>query len=306
MFWTTPARLDLLVSDALGHQREMNGPPEEGDGGDPGRACSTIWRFCREITEGDLVVLPLRNPGPAGRWVAVGIATGHAWTDNTQPAGARLRRPVSWITDQVPKDAPKSDLRDSVDSSLQTVFRSRVNAVAQRFLLLAYHADDPGPEGERFNDWTPDKRRLAWSAFERTKTLLPPVAISGDEAGVRSPNDDRIPEGAKSRVAVNRYERDPEARRRCLEYFKYTCQACGLNFEERYGKIGREYMVAHHIVPLSEIEDHENHTVHPTEDLVAVCPNCHAMLHRPKDKALLVSELVEMMNQAGESADQFD
>ncbi|WP_419921293.1 hypothetical protein [Candidatus Poriferisodalis sp.] len=39
--------------------------------------------------------------------------------------------------------------------------------------------------------------------------------------------------------------------------------------------------------------------VHPTEDLVAVCPNCHAMLHRPKGKTLTVDELVEKMKQAG-------
>ena len=57
---------------------------------------------------------------------------------------------------------------------------------------------------------------------------------------------------------------------------------CGLRFEERYGEIGHEFMHVHHKMPLSEIANHDNHAVNPLEDLVPVCPNCHAMLHRPQ------------------------
>ncbi|MYB24015.1 MAG: hypothetical protein F4X37_02710 [Acidimicrobiia bacterium] len=49
--------------------------------------------------------------------------------------------------------------------------------------------------------------------------------------------------------------------------------------------------------PLSEIEDHENHVVNPLEDLVPVCPNCHAMLHRPKGQTLTVEELRQRMDE---------
>ena len=101
----------------------------------------------------------------------------------------------------------------------------------------------------------------------------------------------KIPEGAKSRIEVDRYERDSVARRLCLEHFRYTCQACGLRFEDRYGEIGGGFMHVHHITPLSKISDPDSHSVDPTADLVSVCPNCHAMLHRPKGETLTVNEL---------------
>ena len=54
-------------------------------------------------------------------------------------------------------------------------------------------------------------------------------------------------------------------------------------------------MHVHHKTPLSAITDREDHLVDPTRDLVPVCPNCHAMLHRPKGKVLTVIELQRHM-----------
>ena len=50
------------------------------------------------------------------------------------------------------------------------------------------------------------------------------------------------------------------------------------DFEEKYGVIGRGFIHVHHIVPISTIR--ESYQVDPVRDLVPVCPNCHAMLHR--------------------------
>ena len=114
---------------------------------------------------------------------------------------------------------------------------------------------------------------------------------------MESEDGHEIPEGAKTQVMVNRYERHPEARRRCLDHFGYECQVCGLRFEERYGELGREFMQVHHKLPLSEIADPDNYTVNPLEDLVPVCPNCHAMLHRPAGTTLTVEELRRRMDE---------
>jgi 5-methylcytosine-specific restriction protein A len=77
---------------------------------------------------------------------------------------------------------------------------------------------------------------------------------------------------------VNAYERDPRARKACLAHHGTNCSVCGFNFESRYGKIGEGFIHVHHLVPLSEVgEDYE---VDPIADLLPVCPNCHAMLHR--------------------------
>ena len=151
--------------------------------------------------------------------------------------------------------------------------------------------------GHQVDEEEADGLRQAWTDWLQDRSVL-----SGEEAGARPlVGGAKIPEGAKFRVEVDRYERDPSARRICLEHFRYTCQVCGLRFADRYGAVGRDYMHVHHKTPLSEVTDPDDHAVDPKIDLVAVCPNCHAMLHRPKGKTLTVSELQEMMDATEEA-----
>lgn len=94
-------------------------------------------------------------------------------------------------------------------------------------------------------------------------------------------------EGGKMFVSQNRYERNRHARSACLKYHGYKCKVCDMNFESKYGKIGRNYIHVHHNIPLSEIG--ENYIVDPIHDLTPVCPNCHAMLHIQKEDGLIHS-----------------
>ena len=87
-------------------------------------------------------------------------------------------------------------------------------------------------------------------------------------------------EGARKRVWVNAIERDREARRACLRYHGHRCAACDMLFGERYGKIGENYIHVHHVRPLSASSGERK--VDPARDLVPICPNCHAMLHRDR------------------------
>lgn len=57
----------------------------------------------------------------------------------------------------------------------------------------------------------------------------------------------------------------------------YKCCICGFNFEETYGPIGRGFIEVHHIKPISSLREGE---VVSTKDLIAVCSNCHRMIHR--------------------------
>ncbi len=57
------------------------------------------------------------------------------------------------------------------------------------------------------------------------------------------------------------------------------CEACGFEFEGRYGKRGRDYIEAHHRVPISKL-DTTKLTKITRKDLALVCANCHRMLHR--------------------------
>lgn len=92
-------------------------------------------------------------------------------------------------------------------------------------------------------------------------------------------------EGATKTISVNAYERNPEARRKCIEHYGYDCFVCGFNFEKVYGEIGKGYIHVHHLKPLSEIK--EGYLVDPIKDLRPVCPNCHALLHVAKGDGLL-------------------
>lgn len=95
-------------------------------------------------------------------------------------------------------------------------------------------------------------------------------------------------EGAVQSIIVNAYERNPKARAACLDYYGFLCQACGFNFEEKYGKLGKGFIHVHHVVPLAEIG--QQYEVDPLRDLVPLCANCHAMIHR-EIPALTLSEL---------------
>lgn len=102
--------------------------------------------------------------------------------------------------------------------------------------------------------------------------------------------DNTVYEGAKKTVTVNQYERNQIARQKCIKINGCRCAVCGIDFESMYGEIGRGFIHVHHVVPISSIG--ESYKVDPAKDLVPVCPNCHAMLHRGKGgKVLTVEEL---------------
>lgn len=88
-------------------------------------------------------------------------------------------------------------------------------------------------------------------------------------------------EGAARKITVNAFERNPAARRKCIDHHGCRCAVCGLDFEKRYGEIGRGFIHVHHRVPISELARQlgGGYEVDPVNDLIPVCPNCHAMIH---------------------------
>lgn len=103
-------------------------------------------------------------------------------------------------------------------------------------------------------------------------------------------NENNLYEGATTTIKVNRYERNKEARDKCIEYHGKKCSICGFDFEKVYGELGRGFIHVHHIKPLSEID--KEYKVDYKKDLIPVCPNCHAMLHkRLNGKYFSVDEL---------------
>lgn len=104
-----------------------------------------------------------------------------------------------------------------------------------------------------------------------------------------------IYEGAKKTIVVNHYERNSIARQKCIDANGCKCTVCGMDFQSMYGDLGRGFIHVHHIVPISTIG--KNYKIDPIKDLVPVCPNCHAMLHRSNDGHLLsIDELKQIIN----------
>ncbi|WP_439488177.1 HNH endonuclease [Algoriphagus sp.] len=93
-------------------------------------------------------------------------------------------------------------------------------------------------------------------------------------------------EGKTRQVIVNSYERNQLARQECIEHFGLNCQVCDFNFEDKFGELGQNFIHVHHIIDIATIG--KEYSVAPKKDLVPVCPNCHAMLHKKKPAAYTV------------------
>lgn len=77
-------------------------------------------------------------------------------------------------------------------------------------------------------------------------------------------------------------ERDGNIKKEAIAHAKklfgeITCVICGFNFEKRYGERGKDFIEAHHNIPLSQLGDEGGET--RIEDISLVCSNCHRMIH---------------------------
>jgi 5-methylcytosine-specific restriction protein A len=119
--------------------------------------------------------------------------------------------------------------------------------------------------------WT--MRSEVAKALERLRWVVQDDFMAPEEI----PSTSVYIEGASSRVTVNAYERNPQARLACLRRHGSACCVCGFDFAQAYGSEFSGFIHVHHLRPLSEIRN--DYVVDPESDLRPVCPNCHAALH---------------------------
>ncbi|PSW09229.1 HNH endonuclease [Photobacterium rosenbergii] len=134
--------------------------------------------------------------------------------------------------------------------------------------------------------------------FEKTLTKKSLTHIAGCWYATDSVIKDTLPEeviepneyleGVSKTIFVNSFERNAKARAACIAYHGSTCKVCDFDFKEIYGDIGEGFIHVHHLVPLADIQ--KEYIVDPINDLVPVCPNCHAMIHRTQPP-LTISQL---------------
>lgn len=148
-----------------------------------------------------------------------------------------------------------------------------------------------------------------WETAPRLNKQLAILELDADKAeslvigcAARLSHPDELPaitrtfaEGSRTVVTVNRYERDPRARKACLLHHGYKCSACGIDFERMYGELGKGFIEIHHLTPLGSSGRCE---VDPIRDLRPLCPNCHAMIHR-RSPVLGIDELIALIAASG-------
>lgn len=116
------------------------------------------------------------------------------------------------------------------------------------------------------------KRRKIWLyrlTYQLNQSDRLPEEVSANEVLV---------EGSAKTITVNAYERNLEARAKCIEYYGTKCVICDFSFRKFYGFVGDGYIQVHHLKPLSEIR--EAYEINPIADLRPVCANCHVIIHR--------------------------
>lgn len=124
--------------------------------------------------------------------------------------------------------------------------------------------------------------------------LLPLVEEEGAAEDEERDLDSGFEEGAERTVQSRRYERDPRNRAICLAVRGHRCQGCGIDFEEAYGSVAAGFIHVHHLEPVSTYGAPRE--IDPTQDLLPLCPNCHAVVHR-RTPPYTLDELHEFLKQ---------
>lgn len=123
----------------------------------------------------------------------------------------------------------------------------------------------------------------------------------GAKKAVLFDEDAVVSEGKKTEVSQKIYVRSSKLRDAAIQHYfkenKIFCFACKFNFEEIYGALGTGYIEIHHVKPVYAYENTDiNKTIQDAlRNVTPLCSNCHRMIHRRRDKILLVDELVRII-----------
>jgi len=246
-------------------------------------------QFYSRIQEGDKIILWMGH-GRFAEWGIIGFASVSAVCEAGSGAGcclSNLHRLEPYFT-PYPKNKPQETeqtlfLREVFGDdfkALNDVFR-QVNYIAKKATPVTIDTVSSAQYEKTFNRGA--KKRPEGGAAEEDG-LLPEERLERETYF----------EGIKKHAACSVYERNRQAREKCLAHYGTTCQICGFNFEKQYGLAGKGIHV-HHRKPLAEIK--ENYEVDPVRDLLPVCPNCHAAIHS-SSPARTVDDIRALLAQA--------
>jgi 5-methylcytosine-specific restriction protein A len=102
-------------------------------------------------------------------------------------------------------------------------------------------------------------------------------------------NDIELPKGMKTDAIEHkkirlhyRVERNGNIAKKIKTLKGYVCEVCDLDFREKYGQLGKNFIEAHHLKPISQMNLGELR-IDLVDDFAVLCSNCHRMIHRMDD-----------------------
>lgn len=113
-------------------------------------------------------------------------------------------------------------------------------------------------------------------------TCMSLILMTGILESFEETDQTGLPEGNRTKIIANKYERSGYNRVLCIREYGYKCWVCDMTFPDIYPGLGGDYIQVHHVVPVSQLGP--NYVINPIEDLVPLCSNCHSMIHWPNQK----------------------
>lgn len=152
---------------------------------------------------------------------------------------------------------------------------------------------------------------VVWKEFARSPSKLAAVvtsirnavdldALAGHE--LQGQEEPDIHEAAEGKVLTrlhrvrerNRALVDRKKRQALTKHGKLECEACGFDFQDRYGNAGAGLIDVHHTRPLHTLEPGQKTRLN---DLALLCANCHRVVHSGRHW-LSLEELRSALEQA--------
>lgn len=220
----------------------------------------------KKIKEGDRLFLIRQGVEPRGvvasGWATSDVIDAEHWDDAKRVQGQRAL--YVWVRFDILLDADREPILP----------RIKLNSG----ILKEMHWDSQ-TSGISIPDEVANQFEVEWARFLADKRIIQRHMVFEASILPEEVVEDRhYFEGAHKQIVVNAYERNADARKKCIEHYGFSCFVCGFNFEKVYGDLGVAFIHVHHLKSLAEIG--AEYELDPIRDLRPVCPNCHAVMHR--------------------------
>jgi hypothetical protein len=213
-------------------------------------------------------------------WFAVGYYDGAIYMENSVV-------PANHIIDQMASDVFQIAQINALSIRYNTMTRLQMKATIATE-MVHYRWRIPVDKVVVFKEpiaiarktFAPGTKRMVTS-YNITEQQFNDIVAGASAIFFTRPETTLFEEGSRHLRMHNAIERNQKlisAFQRGLQSF--ACTICAFDFEAEYGNIGIGFIECHHTRPVSEMNPDGDTT--SVDELIAVCPNCHRMLHKQK------------------------